>query len=47
MKRSLRLLPLLALIAVTACNTMAGAGKDIQSGGQALTGEAQKTQRQM
>ncbi|KFI32175.1 entericidin EcnAB [Haematobacter massiliensis] len=47
MKSSLRLLPLLAILGLAACNTMAGAGRDIQSGGAALTGEARKTQAQM
>ncbi|KFI33911.1 entericidin EcnAB [Haematobacter missouriensis] len=47
MKSSLRLLPLLAVLAIAACNTMAGAGHDIQSGGAALTGEARKAQSQM
>jgi len=47
MKSSLRLLPLLAILGLAACNTMAGAGRDIQSGGAALTEEARKTQAQM
>jgi predicted small secreted protein len=41
------LLALVAAAALSACNTMKGAGKDISSGGQALTNEAQETQRSM
>lgn len=44
MPRSLTLLPLLALIAVAACETVEGAGRDIQSAGEVLTEEAQETQ---
>lgn len=41
MKKALILLGLLAL---TACNTMAGAGQDLQSGGEAVTNSARKVQ---
>jgi predicted small secreted protein len=41
------LLALVAAAALSACNTMKGAGKDISTGGQALTNEAQETQRSM
>jgi predicted small secreted protein len=37
----------LALLALTACNTIKGAGKDIQSGGAAIQGEATEAQRSM
>ncbi|MEI4470044.1 entericidin A/B family lipoprotein [Frigidibacter sp. MR17.24] len=40
-------LVLTALLALTACETMKGAGRDIQSGGAALTSEASQTQQQM
>lgn len=38
---------LLALLSLAACDTVAGAGKDIQSGGQALTDTAKQSQQQM
>lgn len=38
------LLPLLALLAISACETMKGAGRDLQAGGAALTSEANKAQ---
>jgi predicted small secreted protein len=34
------LLPLLALLAVTACETVQGAGRDLQTAGSVVTGEA-------
>jgi entericidin B len=33
--------------ALTACNTMEGLGRDVQSGGQALENSADKTQKKM
>lgn len=47
MKRSLRLLPIVALLAAAACNTMAGAGRDISAAGQAVNQEARETQSKM
>lgn len=44
---SLRLLPLLALLAAAACNTMEGAGRDIQAGGAAISDGAQDVQKKM
>ncbi|RRN56292.1 entericidin A/B family lipoprotein [Pseudoxanthomonas sp. SGNA-20] len=43
MKRivALTLLSLFSISALTACNTMAGAGKDIQRGGEKLEDKAQ------
>ncbi len=41
------LLALVAAAALSACNTMKGAGKDISSGGEAITDQAQETQQQM
>ena len=47
MKHALRLVPLLGLLAMTACNTMAGAGRDISAAGNAVNQEARETQAQM
>lgn len=47
MKHALRLLPLLGLLAAAACNTMAGAGRDISAAGTAVNQEARETQSQM
>ncbi|MEI4487027.1 entericidin A/B family lipoprotein [Frigidibacter sp. MR17.14] len=40
-------LVLTALLALTACETVKGAGHDIQKGGAAISQEAAKTQQQM
>ena len=40
----LTLLPLLALMALTACETVQGAGRDLQSAGATITEESQQTQ---
>lgn len=43
-------LPMLALLGVmtlTACETIEGAGRDMQNAGQTIEGEAQQTQAQM
>ena len=37
----------LALVALAACNTMKGAGQDVEDAGSAITGQAQQTQSQM
>ena len=34
-------------LTAAACNTVKGAGKDIQTGGKAITNEAQETQKSM
>ncbi|MBR9763798.1 MAG: entericidin A/B family lipoprotein [Rhodobacteraceae bacterium] len=36
-----------ALLALSACETIEGAGQDIQSAGQTIEGEAQETQAEM
>lgn len=41
------LLPLLALFAVAACETVEGAGRDLQTAGETVTGEAQAAQSGM
>lgn len=46
MTRSI-ILVLAAVAALSACNTMKGAGKDISTGGEAITDQAQQTQKQM
>jgi predicted small secreted protein len=38
---------LAAAFAVTGCNTMAGAGKDIEAGGKAIEKSAQDTKKKM
>ncbi|WP_127900923.1 entericidin A/B family lipoprotein [Solirhodobacter olei] len=38
---------LLALLSLAACDTMAGAGKDISKAGNALTSSAKQTQQKM
>jgi len=38
---------LLALLTLAACNTMQGAGKDIQGGGEAITDTAADTQKKL
>lgn len=38
---------LLALSAVAACETVAGAGKDVSSAGDAVTGAAQETKQEI
>lgn len=42
MFRTTTLLPLIALMALGACNTFAGAGQDLQNAGWALRTEAQR-----
>lgn len=39
--------PLLALLALAACNTVEGAGKDISTAGHAVTDQAQETKQDM
>jgi predicted small secreted protein len=38
---------LLAALALSACNTMKGAGKDVSAAGDTVTDQAAKTQNQM
>lgn len=42
-----RLLALIALLTVTACETIKGAGEDLENAGEAITEEAQETQAEM
>lgn len=41
------ILALIALVTLSACNTMQGAGQDVSAAGDALTNEAQETQQEM
>ena len=41
------LIPLLAVLALTACETVKGAGEDISTAGNAMSREAAKTQSKM
>ncbi|NPD15197.1 entericidin A/B family lipoprotein [Xinfangfangia sp. D13-10-4-6] len=41
------ILSLLAIFATSACNTIAGAGRDMQDAGHAITSEARKTEADM
>jgi entericidin B len=47
MRKPFFLLPLLAVLALAACETMEGAGRDISTAGEALTQESQKAQSGM
>jgi predicted small secreted protein len=40
-------LALLALAALAACNTVEGAGRDVQSGGKAITRGAEEVQKKI
>jgi entericidin B len=42
-----RRLALFALLTATACETIEGAGQDIENAGEAITAEAQETQAEM
>ncbi|MDH2326033.1 entericidin A/B family lipoprotein [Falsirhodobacter xinxiangensis] len=43
--RNLTVLPIIALLALAACETTAGAGRDLTSAGQAITNEANQAQQ--
>lgn len=47
MKRITILAPLLALMALSACQTMQGAGRDISTAGQSLTAESERAESRM
>lgn len=47
MRRLIRLTPLLALMALGACETVQGAGRDMQTAGQVVTQESAKVQSRM
>lgn len=46
MTRITTIAPLLAVLALAACNTVAGAGRDLQQAGAALQGEAARVGQQ-
>ncbi|WP_151720317.1 entericidin A/B family lipoprotein [Gemmobacter serpentinus] len=41
------LIPLVALLGLTACETVQGAGRDMQKAGSAITQEAQRAEQKM
>ncbi|MDF3607952.1 entericidin A/B family lipoprotein [Paracoccus sp. DMF-8] len=47
MRRLLNLTPFLLLMAVAACETVQGAGRDLQGAGQAITQESRDVQSRM
>lgn len=47
MGRIFKLTPLLALMAIAGCETMQGAGRDMESAGQVLTQQSANAQTQM
>ncbi|QRZ13710.1 entericidin A/B family lipoprotein [Paracoccus methylovorus] len=47
MRRILNASPLLALLALAGCQTVQGAGNDLQSAGQAISRESQEAQAGM
>lgn len=47
MRQILKISPLFALLALAACETVQGAGRDMQNAGRAVTQESQETQQQL
>lgn len=47
MRASLKLLILGALVAMAGCQTVQGFGRDVQTGGQAITGASQEVQSEL
>lgn len=47
MRRMLKLTPILALLALAACETVQGAGRDIQAAGTVVSRESQEVQSGM
>lgn len=47
MRNFIRLSPILALMALTACETVQGAGRDLQSAGQVVEQESYEVQQNM
>ena len=47
MRKIISLLAVGLLVGLAGCNTVGGFGKDLQTGGQAVTNEAQEAQRSM
>ncbi|MCV2447034.1 MULTISPECIES: entericidin A/B family lipoprotein [Paracoccus] len=46
MRRMMKLTPILALLALAACETVQGAGRDMQAAGQAVSRESHEVQSQ-
>ena len=42
-----KIIALLALVALAACNTVSGAGQDVRDAGAAITDQAEETQSEM
>ncbi|WP_020206332.1 MULTISPECIES: entericidin A/B family lipoprotein [Cupriavidus] len=47
MRRLMALFALAGVVLVTGCNTVAGAGKDIERGGEKMQGAAEDTRQKM
>ncbi|KGJ10432.1 entericidin A/B family lipoprotein (plasmid) [Paracoccus versutus] len=47
MRKIIHVSPLLALLVLAACQTVQGAGRDLQSAGQAISRESQEAQAGM
>ncbi|MGO4814803.1 entericidin A/B family lipoprotein [Cupriavidus sp. 2MCAB6] len=47
MRKLMALCALAVVVLVTGCNTMAGAGKDIEKGGEKVQGAAESTKQKM
>ena len=47
MRKSLGLMVVAALLVLAGCNTIAGVGKDVESGGAAIEGAAKDVQKKM
>lgn len=47
MRRMLKLTPILALLALAACETVQGAGRDMQAAGGAVSRESREVQSDM
>ena len=45
--RKIVMLPLIAMLALSACNTVKGVGRDVSTGGKAITEGAATTQRKL
>lgn len=46
MRRMMKLTPILALLALAACETVQGAGRDMQAAGNAVSRESREVQAQ-
>lgn len=47
MTKLITAIAVLSLLGLAACNTIEGAGKDLQQGGKAVTNQAKETQKTM